>query len=92
MHISSFLSLASHRNYPGIFVRKLERGSLAEENGRLLVGDRILEANGYDVRNANIDEAATRMAVSEDMIKLCSTLACTHAGETQDFIIASGVT
>lgn len=53
------------RHRSGIYVRHLVSGSVAEENGRIEVGDRILEANGVDVRHATIDETAILMAVSD---------------------------
>jgi C-terminal processing protease CtpA/Prc len=45
-------------------------GSPAEDCGSLLIGDRILEVNGVDVRQANIDETATLMANSVGTLQL----------------------
>ena len=52
------------RSETGVYVHHLMSGSLAEECGRVLVGDRILEVDGVDVRNATVEETATIMAVS----------------------------
>ena len=54
----------TNRTQPGIYVHHLVAGSPADECGSINIGDRILEANGYDIRYSSIDEAASLMAVS----------------------------
>ena len=58
------IQIRTSRNRPGIFVHFLVPGSKADENGRVYPGDRILEANGCDLRNASVDDAASFMSVS----------------------------
>ncbi len=59
------IQIRTSRNRPGIFVHYLVPGSTAEENGQVFAGDRILEANGCDMRNASVDDAASFMTVRE---------------------------
>ena len=47
-----------------MYVKHLVPGSKAEECARLHVGDRILEANGFDLRHSNVDDAASFISVS----------------------------
>ena len=63
MYIYSLPS--SSRSRPGIFVHYLVPGSKAEETGLIHPGDRILEANGCDLRCSDVDDAASFMTVSD---------------------------
>lgn len=58
------IQIRTSRKRPGIYVHYLVPGSRAEENGQVFPGDRILEANGCDMRNASVDDAASFMTVS----------------------------
>ena len=58
-------SLSQIRSRPGIYVHYLIPGSKAEECGQVHPGDRILEANGRDLRHATVDEAAMFMSVGK---------------------------
>ena len=57
------LSFSHIRSRAGIYVHYLIPGSKAEECGQIHPGDRILEANGRDLRHATVDEAAMFMSV-----------------------------
>ena len=57
----------THRTRPGIYVHYLVPGSKAETCGNIKPGDRILEANGVDLRDATVDEAAAFMMVSREI-------------------------
>ncbi|KAI6217983.1 Slo-interacting protein 1 [Aphelenchoides fujianensis] len=51
-----------------IFVSQLEKGSVAERNGRVRVGDQILQVNGADVRNR--EEAMRQFALESQRVLL----------------------
>ena len=59
------IQIRSSRSRPGIFVYYLVPGSVADESKLIRQGDRILEANGHDLRQASVDDAANYMSVSE---------------------------
>ena len=65
------IQIRTSRNRPGIYVHYLVPGSRAEENGQVFPGDRILEANGCDLRHATVDNAATFMSVSDGLSTAC---------------------
>ena len=82
-----------YRNHPGIYINNFDSGSLADECKRLLVGDRILETNGYDIRHATIDEAAAILDVSSSSSSIIITVwlpctgcywACASASRSQN--------
>lgn len=54
---------SSHRR-PGIFIHNLVPGSLTEQCGMLRPGDRLLEANGHDLKFVTVDDAACIISVS----------------------------
>ncbi len=56
----------STRGDVGIFVRSIEEGSLAERDGRLKVGDELVEVNGRSVRECSHRTAASIIKVSND--------------------------
>ena len=43
-------------------------GSVADDSKLIHPGDCILEANGHDLRQASVDDAANYMSVSEPMV------------------------
>ena len=45
---SADLNIPSAR-YPGLYIMSVEEGSAAERDGRLKLGDKILEVNGVDL-------------------------------------------
>ena len=53
---------ASH-GQPGVFIHLLHPDSIADQSGLLYPGDRILEANGHDLKFASLDEATAIIAV-----------------------------
>ena len=59
------IQIRSSRSRPGIFVYYLVPGSVANECKLIHQGDRILEANGHDLRHASVDDAANCMSVSQ---------------------------
>ena len=65
---SLLMSFPPLRSRPGIFVHYLVPGSKAEECGLVHPGDRIIEANGVDLRYSTVDEAATFMTVREKLL------------------------
>lgn len=58
------IQIRSSRSRPGIFVYYLVPGSVADDCKLIHQGDRILEANGHDLRHASVDDAANCMSVS----------------------------
>ena len=63
LHFFSVSLFVFTRRRPGVYVKHLVPGSKAEECSRLHVGDRILEANGFDLRHSNVDDAASFISV-----------------------------
>ena len=57
------IQIRSSRSRPGIFVYYLVPGSMADDCKLIHPGDRILEANGQDLRHASVDDAANCMSV-----------------------------
>ncbi len=64
------IQIRTSRTRPGIFVHFLVPGSTAEGNGQVVAGDRILEANGCDMRHATVDDAASFMTVRHNFSSL----------------------
>ena len=58
------IQIRTYRHRPGVFIHQLLPGSISDQNGFLQPGDRVLEANGHDLKFASIDDAATIMSVS----------------------------
>ena len=58
------IQIRSSRGHPGVFIHLLQPDSLADQSGLLYPGDRILEANGHDLKFATLDEAASIISVS----------------------------
>jgi multiple PDZ domain protein len=63
------IQIRTSRTRPGIYVHYLVPGSRAEESGGLRPGDRILEVNGKDLREASVDEAAAFMVEEKGTLK-----------------------
>ena len=59
------IQIRTSRSRPGIFVYYLVPGSVADDSKLIHPGDCILEANGHDLRQASVDDAANYMSVSE---------------------------
>ena len=59
------IQIRSSRSRPGIFVFCLVPGSVADDCKLIHPGDCILEANGHDLRQASVDDAASYMSVSQ---------------------------
>ena len=58
------LQIRSYNNQPGVFVHHLVPGSRADHCGLLHPGDRVLEANGQDLKFVSVDDAASIISVS----------------------------
>jgi len=58
------------RGHPGIFVTSIKPGGSAERDGRLKIGDRLLEINGVDIRSVPQDAAVQLVQRSVDKVKL----------------------
>lgn len=58
------------RGHPGIFVTSIKPGSSSDRDGRLKIGDRLLEINGVDVRSVPQDAAVQLVQRSVDKVKL----------------------
>jgi hypothetical protein len=58
------LQIRSSHHHPGVFIHNLVPGSLSEQCGQLLPGDRLLEANGHDLKFVTVDDAASIISVS----------------------------
>ncbi len=56
----------STRGDVGIFVRSIKAGSLAERDGRLNIGDEIVEVDSYSVKECTHWRAASLIKVSND--------------------------
>ena len=74
------IQIRSSRSRPGIYVYYLVPGSVADDSKMIHPGDCILEANGHDLRQASVDDAANYMSVSEilnyTVMALISYVAC----------------
>ena len=68
-HMILGIQIRSSRHRPGIFIHHLAPGSQAEQCSTLHLGDRILEANGHDLKDATVDDAASIIAVSFYLLK-----------------------
>ncbi|CAH3190102.1 unnamed protein product, partial [Porites evermanni] len=58
------------RGHPGIFVTSIKPGSSADRDGRLKIGDRLLEINGVDVRSVPQDAAVQLVQRSVEKVTL----------------------
>ncbi|XP_068699332.1 anoctamin-7-like [Montipora foliosa] len=58
------------RGHPGIFVTSIKPGSSADRDGRLKIGDRLLEINGVDVRSVPQDAAVQLVQRAVDKVTL----------------------
>jgi len=70
-------------NGVGIFVHTVQVGSLAEEGG-LFAGDRILEYNGIDLRQATAEQAALELARPVDKVTLVAQYMPERYNEVKD--------
>ncbi|XP_043508072.1 disks large homolog 5-like isoform X4 [Frieseomelitta varia] len=70
-------------NGVGIFVHSVQPGSLAEEAG-LRTGDRILEYNGVDLRQATAEQAALELARPADKVTLIAQYVPERYNEVKD--------
>lgn len=52
------------KNGPGVYVSEIVKGGVAEADGRLLIGDQILELGSTDLRTATHEYAAAILKVS----------------------------
>ncbi|XP_039304518.1 disks large homolog 5 isoform X6 [Solenopsis invicta] len=70
-------------NGVGIFVHSVQPGCLAEEAG-LFAGDRILEYNGVDLRQATAEQAALELARPADKVTMVSQYMPERYNEVKD--------
>lgn len=70
-------------NGVGIFVHSVQPGCLAEEAG-LFAGDRILEYNGVDLRQATAEQAALELARPADKVTLVAQYVPERYNEVKD--------
>ncbi|EFN86554.1 Disks large-like protein 5 [Harpegnathos saltator] len=70
-------------NGVGIFVHSVQPGCLAEEAG-LFAGDRILEYNGVDLRQATAEQAALELARPADKVTLVAQYMPERYNEVKD--------
>ncbi|XP_034934534.1 disks large homolog 5 isoform X2 [Chelonus insularis] len=70
-------------NGVGIFVHSVQPGCLAEEAG-LTTGDRILEYNGVDLRQATAEQAALELARPADKVTLVAQYMPERYNEVKD--------
>ncbi|XP_066588416.1 disks large homolog 5 isoform X4 [Prorops nasuta] len=70
-------------NGVGIFVHSVQPGCLAEEAG-LRTGDRILEYNGVDLRQATAEQAALELARPADKVTLIAQFLPERYNEVKD--------
>lgn len=70
-------------NGVGIFVHSVQPGCLAEEAG-LFAGDRILEYNGVDLRQATAEQAALELARPADKVTLVAQYMAERYNEVKD--------
>ncbi|XP_078032604.1 MAGUK family member discs large 5 isoform X3 [Augochlora pura] len=70
-------------NGVGIFVHSVQPGCLAEEAG-LRTGDRILEYNGVDLRQATAEQAALELARPADKVTLIAQYVPDRYNEVKD--------
>ncbi|XP_011334481.1 disks large homolog 5 isoform X8 [Ooceraea biroi] len=70
-------------NGVGIFVHTVQPGSLAEEGG-MFAGDRILEYNGVDLRQATAEQAALELARPVDKVTMVTQFMPDRYNEVKD--------
>lgn len=70
-------------NGVGIFVHSVQPGCLAEDAG-LFAGDRILEYNGVDLRQATAEQAALELARPADKVTLVAQYMLERYNEVKD--------
>lgn len=58
------LQIRSSHHHSGVFIHHLVPGSLSDQCGLLQPGDRVLEANGHDLKFVTVDDAASIISVS----------------------------
>uniref|UniRef100_A0A4D5R9T9 E3 ubiquitin-protein ligase LNX n=1 Tax=Scolopendra viridis TaxID=118503 RepID=A0A4D5R9T9_SCOVI len=58
------------RYEPGIYVAEVTEGSIAAQEGSLLLDDKILEINGHDTRFARVEEAYLLLQASSRRVDL----------------------
>lgn len=59
------LSVAGRKNGPGIFIKEILNGGIAQIESQLMIGDQILEVNGFDLTRIDQKDAALLLKVSE---------------------------
>lgn len=64
------LSIVERRGKGGVFISDIVKGGVADNNGHLSPGDRLLRVNGKDLRDANQEDAATLLKTSMGKVTL----------------------
>ncbi|UXI18468.1 GABA transaminase GABA-TTC1 [Sarcoptes scabiei] len=64
------LSVAGRKNGPGIFIKEILNGGIAQIESQLMIGDQILEVNGFDLTRIDQKDAALLLKTAKGIINL----------------------
>ncbi|VDK37817.1 unnamed protein product [Taenia asiatica] len=67
-NVNQHPAVGTERSSLGVIVCDLIKGSIAQTDGRIMVGDQILAINDIDVENSSQEEVATLLKVSDSDI------------------------
>uniref|UniRef100_A0A914I225 PDZ domain-containing protein n=1 Tax=Globodera rostochiensis TaxID=31243 RepID=A0A914I225_GLORO len=64
------ISIVGRKNEPGVYISEIVKGGVADNDGRLMQGDQILEVNGQDVANCLQEDVATILKTCTGRVQL----------------------
>ena len=88
--------------FDGVFISRIQMGTVAESNGLLHVGDEILTVNNVRVSNMSLDDVVILMSIPKKLVltirtrrncnknKSCPSLALTEKDETPVVVLKKG--
>lgn len=63
------LSIVSKRDGTGIFISEIVKGGIADLDGRLMIGDQIIQVNGQELFNIEQVDAAVILKVGDSLLR-----------------------
>ncbi|KAL8575306.1 hypothetical protein ACOMHN_003140 [Nucella lapillus] len=88
--------------FDGVFISRIQMGTVAESNGLLHVGDEIMTVNNVRVSNMSLDDVVILMSIPKKLVltirtrrncnknKSCPSLALTERDETPVVVLKKG--
>ncbi|XP_076441002.1 rho GTPase-activating protein 100F-like, partial [Babylonia areolata] len=88
--------------FDGVFISRIQMGTVAESNGLLHVGDEIMTVNNVRVSNMSLDDVVILMSIPKKLVltirtrrncnknKSCPSLALTEKDETPVVVLKKG--